>query len=372
MRIVHLADTHLGYRQFARRQDPGRKINQREADVYDVWHRAVDIAIELRPDAVIHAGDLFDSAYPSPRALTEALDGLARLRAAAIPTIVIAGNHSTPRFRSGGSVFEILRRFGVEAVWNEPATVIVGGLAVHAVPHRSDSRQLAEAVEELPPRPDTDANVLLLHAGLEGIKQGYGEVNEVALDPGQLARANYDYLALGHLHRFQTPQANAAYPGSLERLDFADLEGEKAVLEVDLSAGSPVLRRHPIETRRVLDVHVPCDGLDAGELLLAARSALPEEPLDGAVLRLCLDGISREAHHALDHRRLDELLEQCLHYVLRVSYGTGETPAPDGTDSFASFARERMPRGVDRAAVVELATRFLDEAADAEALEASG
>lgn len=146
MRIVHLADTHLGYRQFSAKLDPVRKLGQRECDVYDAWHRAVDTAIELRPDAVVHAGDLFDSSRPTPRALAEALDGLGRLRDAGLPVVVIAGNHSTPRFRSGGSVFEVLERFGVEAVWSGPRTVRVGELAIHAVPHEHDPERLAEHV----------------------------------------------------------------------------------------------------------------------------------------------------------------------------------------------------------------------------------
>ena len=59
----------------------------------------------------MHAGDLFDGPRPTPRAVSEALDGFARLHAAGIPAIVIAGNHSTPRTRSGGSVFEVIGRF---------------------------------------------------------------------------------------------------------------------------------------------------------------------------------------------------------------------------------------------------------------------
>ena len=42
MRFLHLADTHLGFRQFAGRLDPERGINQREADVYRAWHHAVE------------------------------------------------------------------------------------------------------------------------------------------------------------------------------------------------------------------------------------------------------------------------------------------------------------------------------------------
>ena len=121
--------------------------------MYSVWHRAVDIAIERGVDAVLHAGDLFDSARPTPRALSEALDGIGWLCDAGIPMVAIAGNHSTPRFRSGGSVFEILERFGVNAAWQEPLNFSIGGVAFHAVPHEADSEQLQNAIRALTPRP---------------------------------------------------------------------------------------------------------------------------------------------------------------------------------------------------------------------------
>lgn len=372
MRIVHLADTHLGYRQFSAKLDPVRKLGQRECDVYDAWHRAVDTAIELRPDAVVHAGDLFDSSRPTPRALAEALDGLGRLRDAGLPVVVIAGNHSTPRFRSGGSVFEVLERFGVEAVWSGPRTVRVGKLAIHAVPHEHDPERLAEHVAAVPPDPAAAANVLVLHAGLEHVKQGYGEINEVVLDPELLARARYDYIALGHLHRFQTPLANAVYPGSPERLDFADVDGDKAVLEVDLSVGAggrDFLRRHPLEVRPMHDLAIRCAGAGAGAVLDSIRDALPADGLEGSVVRVRLEGIARDVHHGLDFAGIDALLAPCLHHVIRVAYAGGDSGGEAHELGFAAFARQAMPPGVDAGAVVTLAQRYLGDAAAEEAEE---
>ena len=54
---------------------------------------------------------------------------------------MIAGNHSTPRTRSGGSVFEVIGRFpGVHAVWEAPRRIDLGGTSFHAVPHADDGR----------------------------------------------------------------------------------------------------------------------------------------------------------------------------------------------------------------------------------------
>lgn len=369
MKLVHLADTHLGYRKFSGRLDPDRRLNQRECDVYDRWHEATKTAIDLAPDIVIHAGDLFDSSRPAPRAIAEALDGFARLRDAGIPVVVIAGNHETPRFRSGGSVFEILERFGVNAVWAEPRVIRIGGLAIHAVPHEPAAERLTADILSLPPDPSADANVLVVHAGLEVIpRQGYGEMNEIELDPEVLVRADHDYIALGHLHRHQVPQLNAAYAGSLERLDFGDIEGDKVVLEVNLGEGadkSGYITPHPLAARPVFDFPIACADLDPGAVVKAIMAATDGAALAGALVRVRLEGIARDVYQSIDVDRIAGIFESCFHHQVAVGRSGLTDGDTDGTAEvpFAEFARERMPKDVDAEAVIGLARRYLDDAA---------
>ena len=369
MNILHLADTHLGFRQFSGKLDPERKLNQRECDVYAVWHRAIDIAIERDVGAVIHAGDLFDSARPSPRALAEAIDGFARLRDAGIPIVAIAGNHSTPRFRSGGSVFEILERFGVMSAWREPQTFRIGDVAFHAVPHEADAGQLRDDIRALTPDASASANVLILHAGLEGVPTpGYGEVNAISLDAEVLVHAPFDYIAMGHLHRFQVPQVNAIYPGSLERLDFGDVEGDKTVLEIDLSLSAGAqgfVTRHPIQTRPVIDLVVTCTGCDQTAVLALVEEALDDAPVEGAVIRVKLEKLGRDVWGALDFGRFDELFAGCLHHQIQVGR-SGLNAGPDGESvaelQFDSWARDRIPAGLDPETIIAIAQNHLKDA----------
>ena len=376
MRIIHVADTHLGYKNFSGKVDPVRNLNQRECDVYDAWHAAIDVAIERKPDLFVHAGDLFDSSRPSPRAIVEALGGFAKLRDADIPALVIAGNHSTPRFRSGGSVFEILREFGISAIWGEPETIRVNGLAVHCVPHEPQAEQLLADIRSLRLDPKAEANVLVLHAGLEGVRQDYHEVNEIALAPEELAKGEYAYIALGHLHKFHAPQLNAIYAGSLERLDFGDVDGEKAVVEIDLAAGAGsegFVRRHPISTRPMLDIALPCDGIGPTEILEALEREIDGVALEGAVLRLRFEAIQRDVYHSLDLAAIDEVLAPCLHVVRSVGRSGIVISGEDDSDiSFAVFGRREMPKGVDAEAVLRLALGYLGDAAAEEAEAEAG
>ncbi|HEU4990688.1 MAG TPA: metallophosphoesterase, partial [Gemmatimonadaceae bacterium] len=63
MRVVHLSDLHLGFRQYQRLTPLG--ANQREADVALTFKRTVDRVIALHPDLVVIAGDVFHSVRPT-------------------------------------------------------------------------------------------------------------------------------------------------------------------------------------------------------------------------------------------------------------------------------------------------------------------
>ena len=362
MRFLHLADTHLGFRQFAGKLDPERQINQREADVYRSWHHAIDHAIARGLDAVVHAGDLFDGPRPTPRALAEALDGFQRLHAAGIAAIVIAGNHSTPRTRSGGSVFEVLSRFpGVHAVWETPRTIVLGDTSFHALPHQANPEALVEQIGSLEPGPGR--NVLIAHGGLDTAKATYAEAGAVALDAEAIAAADVDYVALGHFHAYAVIQANAAYCGSLERLDFAD-SSDKVLLEVDLSAPDRFLVPVPAPFRPVFTIDVACAGLDASAALAAIVAAVGERECAEAVVRLRLDGLARDVYHALDTRAIAELLAPALHSLLVVGSAGLDALAGESEEGldFEHFTRERVPAGVDAERVLALARGFLREA----------
>src|SRR2546422_10410482 len=60
--LAHLADLHLGFRQYDRQTPRGG--NQREADVAEAFRRAVDDLLVQRPDLIVLAGGVFHSVRP--------------------------------------------------------------------------------------------------------------------------------------------------------------------------------------------------------------------------------------------------------------------------------------------------------------------
>ena len=361
MRIAHIADTHLGYRQLTRTDDGGRNV--REQDVYRVFEQAITRIIELKPDAVIHAGDLFDSYHPSSRALGAALDALRRLKRARIPVVVIAGNHSTPRYASVGHVFEVLARFGgVHAVWREPETIEIGDLAVYAIPHHPDARQLEQSLRAAEPASGR-ANVLVLHAGLDGLARiGAGEAGSVSISGGTLeAAASFDYIALGHLHAREGVRVNACYAGSLERLSFADQESRKGFVEIDLSLplSDPERVRFHDTTPRPMATIGPIDGSLDGDLAERIIDTSAGIELEGAIVRCTLIGVDQDSYRALDLPRLRTHFAPCLHFELRPEFAR----TPDGigaAQDLRSFLAARgTPQGLQLEELIERTQQLL-------------
>jgi exonuclease SbcD len=348
-RLVHLSDTHLGFRQLHKATETGR--NQREQDTYDVFAEAVDQIVELHPDLVVHAGDLFDSYLPSSAALNAALSGFAELRDAGIPVVVIAGNHSTPRLASADHIFAVLEKFGgVSFVYGRPQTIIVGDLAVAAVPHLGDAKELEQALAAARPSPDSKFNVLVTHVGLERMTQITGpESASVVLSGDALTTAEeFDYIALGHLHQFAPVRENAAYSGSLERFSWADrpeVSEAKGFLEVDLSLtpmDNGFVRFHEVSPRPRITLG-PIDASNDGDLAAAirARAENAGEELAGALVQLEVNNVSAPTWSALNWRDVAAIFAPALHVELiprMVGGAELSSPQPELSEFLRSWA----------------------------------
>jgi DNA repair exonuclease SbcCD nuclease subunit len=365
VKIVHVSDTHLGFRQLHRVNDAGR--NEREQDVYDAFERAISKIVELAPAVAIHSGDLFDSYHPSSAALGVALDGLERLREAGIPIVVIAGNHSSPRVAAAEHIFGVLERFGgAHIVYDGTREVRVGDVAVHAVAHHNDPEQLIAALRRARPSADAEFNVLVAHVGLEGLGHVVGsEAGSVTLSGEVLAgTGEFDYIALGHLHKFAPACANAAYAGSLERLSWADDAPVKGIVEVDLAAGRQshdYIRLHPVDGRRFITLD-PIDAATVDNLSDEIIARADGVDLAGAMVRLSVRNVSVADWNAVDHKAIVGVYADCLHFErepqLIGATTTSAAATPGLRDFLLGWVGERAP-GLDIDDFVARAEAFI-------------
>jgi DNA repair protein SbcD/Mre11 len=264
MRFLHTADWHVGKTLRTR-----SRMDEFERALGEVAR----IAIEGRVDAVLVAGDIFDSPAPPPEAERLVYDFLARLLPERIACVLIAGNHDHPRKLAAlARLLDGLRIY----VRHEVRPPGQGGVV--SVPSRDGSEEARVAVLPfVPERKIVDAcsimqpeytwyeaysgrieqilrhltagftpatvNLLLAHLLIDGARVGTGErplhLGEIYGVNAQQVPANIQYVGLGHLHRPQELMApsKTCYSGSLIELDFGEREQDKCVVMVEARPG---------------------------------------------------------------------------------------------------------------------------------------
>lgn len=383
MRLVHLSDLHLGYRQYQRLTQHG--INQREADVARTFTRAVDEIIALRPEVILVAGDVFHSSRPSNAAILHAFRQFLRIRTElpGAAVIMIAGDHDTPRTTESGSIMGLFEQIGIHVAWQEPRRISLPqhDLSVLAVP------DVPGALPQFTPDPATGHNVLLIHADVaDVVPRYYAELDRATMQVsrGDLALGQWSYVALGHYHVHRRVAENAFYSGSLDytslnvwfdKSEEADLGLKgKGFVEFDLDTSK--YRFHHVPESRVFKDLKPISAREMSPAEVNAAIARAVESVKGGiddkVVRLVIRDISRPVARELDHKALREYKRRALHFNLDARRPDAAprrdaSGAPARRPSVADVVREQLgarsiPPDLDRAQLVALGMKYLDQA----------
>ncbi|HVX89825.1 MAG TPA: exonuclease SbcCD subunit D [Gemmatimonadales bacterium] len=384
MRIAHLADLHLGFRQYHRLNPNG--INQREADVANAFRAAVDGVLLEQPDAVIVAGDLFHAVRPTNQAIVFAFKQFQRLREGLpdAPIIVIAGNHDTPRSSETGSILKLFEELGIDVAADKERRLVYPKhqLSVLAVPHEA---LFAADRPELRPAGDELFQVLVLHGEVEGIfpaDRSSAEHGGAHLTERDLTGGDWTYVALGHYHVQTRVRDRVWYSGSLEYVSsnpWGELAEERAVgrsggeavgkswLLVDLRTGK--VESTPITLARKIFDLPPIDAADLSpaeiDKLIADRVGSITGGLEDQVARLVVRNIPRHVARELDHAKLREYKGQALHFHL-------DLRRPDAREAEAGNAGPGRRATLPEIVVDYLGRRPLPSELDREGFVATG
>lgn len=311
MRFIHCSDTHLGYAEYYK-IDPETGLNQREQDFYRAWDHLINAILDQKPDFVIHAGDLFHTTRPSNRAIAVALLGIQRVSEAGIPLVMISGNHSTPKIRTTGSIFESINLFpNVYAAFrSQYQSFQIKNCEIHCVPHCSLTEQLQSAFSEIKVHRKNDYQILVTHGAWAGEKAfSMGEFNEQRLpDLEQVTDIRFDYIALGHYHRHIQIKPHIVYSGSTERTSFNEAGNPTGYVLVDTDTNQIEYRHLPSRAMIKL-APIDCRELTAAQIYdeLNKRST---ENLKDALVSLALINVPRQTLIKLDNREIDSIFPQ--------------------------------------------------------------
>ena len=263
MRILHFADLHIGVENYGR-IDPDTGLSSRLGDFLHTYDELVDYAIDTSVDLVLFCGDAYKSRDPSQTHQREFARRIARLSRAGIPTFLLVGNHDTPQVIAQATALEIFPTLNVANVHigDRLKTYVVetrsGPLQVVALPwiKRSDflasdaargltHQQINEEIQRM-----IDSAIRVQVEGLDyaipAVLAGHVTISQSTLASEQtmmlghdhvllnssVALPQFDYVALGHIHRHQvlSQDPHVVYAGSLQRVDFGEEKDEKGFL----------------------------------------------------------------------------------------------------------------------------------------------
>ncbi|HKW39796.1 MAG TPA: DNA repair exonuclease [Gemmatimonadales bacterium] len=392
LKLAHLADLHLGFRQYDRQTPRGG--NQRETDVAQAFEHAVDDMLEQRPDLIVVAGDVFHSVRPTNSAILFLFQQLHRLRTGLpeTPIVIIAGNHDTPRSTETATILRLYEALGVHVVIEAARhlTFSKRDCSVLAVPHQALEQPERPAMR---PQRGTTHNVLLVHGQLPGLgeQRGTMEYGGAPVHLEDLAPAQWDYVALGHYHVAREIQPNAWYAGSLEYVapnPWGQMQDEqeygvngKGYLLVHLP-GSRVEFRSVAQSRRHTDLpSIDGKGLTPRQLdeRIAAHVAASKPPIEDQVVRQLVYDVSRATARELDHAAIRGYKTRALHFQLdlrRPAERPAEIQGAAGRrqtlrDTVREFLERRpLDADLDRTEFIRLGIEYVANVGDAAGEEA--
>lgn len=349
--ILHFADAHIDMANYGR-HDPVSGLPVRVLDFLKSLDTIIDTAIQEKVDLVLFAGDAYKDRNPAPTFQREWGKRIMRLSRAGIPTLLLVGNHDTSPALGRAHTLDpfstlevpnvlVLERpsfLGPDDLWGLPLQVIAlpwisrAGLIASQELSSSSPETIDQAIEERltvivnAMLDEADPNlpvVLTAHASVQGAV--YGEERTVMLGgdlilPGSLVRdPRLDYVALGHIHKWQNLNEGAhppvIYPGSIERVDFGEAADDKYFVIAHVEPGhTKVEWRKLTGIRPFIDRHLKLKSQEdvTGQLL----KALPQvEKLDDAIVRLVLE-YPRDWEALIDEVALREYTSRAFEFHL--------------------------------------------------------
>ena len=322
MKILHVADTHLGYSAYRKTTEEG--INQRELDAYNAFQEFIDYAVKTKPDLIIHAGDLFDSVRPNNRALTFAIRQILRVSKKSIPFIIIAGNHEQPKLKETGHIFSIFDHIeNVYPVYNEKYEILEfeidkKKIAIHTIPQYTSKKDFNEDLKKLKPTKSADYNIFVAHGSVTGLKEfKMNEFNELII-PTNALHNNFDYIALGHFHSFTKINEKTYYSGSTERYTFIDATDKKGFIKVEFKNKDLKTRFIELKNRPMIDTKpIKCSNLKLDEVMKTIRQTVKDIGPREKTIRMTLEDIPAHIYRGIDFAEIRKISNEAVHFEIK-------------------------------------------------------
>ncbi len=229
MRLIHLADLHLDSKlnsNFNREQS-----RERRSELLNNFSRLIDFAVERDVDAILIAGDLFDTGFVSAIARNYVENQIRNN--IAIDFYYLKGNHDGAELFKDSGVPVNYHDFSNE--WRSyeltdgrkvSKRIVLSGVEIPRV----NGSKIYSALR----LDESCINIVMLHGQLN---YGKGSDNANVIPMNELENRGIDYLALGHIHKYKKERLDVrgvyCYPGCLEGRGFDEC-GEKGFVLINI------------------------------------------------------------------------------------------------------------------------------------------
>ena len=263
MKFIHCSDIHLDSKM--ERNLTAAQARERNAEVCATFARMAAFAAQQDVTAVLMAGDLFDTQRATAQTVGFVLDTIRNVPN--VDFLYLRGNHDVSAF-AGWDLPENFKTFGDGWTYHRYGEVVIAGMEQEPA---YDALNL----------PEDTVNIVTLHG-------------QISTQPGEelialplLKRKNIDYLALGHIHSYQTGKLDDrgtwCYCGCLEGRGFDEL-GAKGFVLVNVENKNVSHEFVPFARRTLEEVSVDItDLVTVSQILAAAEEACEGIPAENLV-----------------------------------------------------------------------------------------
>ena len=349
IRFVHTADVHFGMENYGK-IDSDTGIHTRLLDFERAFNFCIDHAIAREVDFFLFCGDAYKTTNPSPTQQKLMMKCLFRLYKANIPVVIIVGNHDNPLSFGKANSLEVFGDLPLEGfhVVDKPTILnlatksgpvqIVGmpwptrnTIALsekHLLKNASEitsyiSQAVASIIRDFAQKLDPaipavfGAHMTVSSGIFSGSEKRAIYGNDPVLLPSQLAIEPFDYIALGHLHRYQNLNANGypaiIYSGSIERVDFGERKEDKGFCLVSIEAKGKTSHefiKTPMRPFIQIEVHLSPDKNQTQQLV----EAIEKHDIKDAVVKI-LYHVPPEKKDFVDLKIVQKALQETMYVV---------------------------------------------------------
>ena len=351
IKLLHFADAHIDLARQGRR-DPETGLPVRVLDFLHALDQIVDTALSEKVDLVIFAGDAYRDRAPAPTYQREWGRRMMRLSEAGIQTLLVVGNHDvSPAAGRAHTLqeFETLQVPNIRVI-SKPCLLgpdelnglpiqVIGipwlnrsGLAAASANSETVIDDIKDELEDQITRIIEDffehlnpalPAVLTSHISVQGAS--YGNERSVMLGKDLVLSASLvkdkrlDYVALGHIHKAQNlnqdGQPPVIYPGSIERVDFGEIDDEKTFVVAEIEKGVPAkFEWTKLEGRSFISRSVAVDESDNVQEKVMKAIPVPDVIRD-AMFRLILT-YPRDCEAMIDEAAVRRAAEDAFEFHL--------------------------------------------------------